>query len=189
MRTAGFVLVGGRSSRMGRDKALLPWRDGTLVEGIAAHVRDAAGNVALVGRPEFSEVPFIECIPDLRPGFGPLSGIETALATGRGELNLIHACDLFVSEHGWLKKLFEAAETSGAKCVITMDGDGRLHPLCAVYHSDCLAEIQKALDNNQLKLMDVVEELGAERLGLSGAVWNLNTPENWQVLQEVTNGR
>ena len=187
MRAAGFVLVGGRSSRMGRDKALLPWRDQTLAEGIAAQVRNAAGNVALVGR-DAHEITSIECLPDLHPGLGPLSGIETALASGRGDLNLIHACDLFIPETGWLKQLLKTAEMNRAPCVVTVDKDGRTHPLCGVYRADCLSPIQKALDGRRLRLMDLIEELGVEQARFSGPIWNLNTPEDWQTLQEVANG-
>src|SRR5205814_2477042 len=52
MKRAGFVLVGGKSSRMGRDKALLPFQGSTLLEHIALHVAAAAGSVTLIGEPD-----------------------------------------------------------------------------------------------------------------------------------------
>ena len=50
---AGWVLTGGQSTRMGRDKAMLPWSGRTMIEVIADTVREAAGSVTLVGAPEF----------------------------------------------------------------------------------------------------------------------------------------
>lgn len=189
MRTAGFVLVGGRSSRMGRDKALLPWRNQTLVENIAAKVRDAAGSVALVGRLAFHKMSLLECFADLRPGLGPLSGVETALASGRGDLNVIVACDLPLLETDWLKLLIRTAQARQVMCVIARDTNGRTHPLCGVYHANCLATVRNALDNGQLKLMEITEELGAEYVELPASIWNVNTPEEWRRCQEVANGR
>ena len=65
---AGFVLVGGASSRMGSDKASLPFRGGALVEHVAAAVAEAAGNVTLVGPPERYRDLGLRIIPDRYPG-------------------------------------------------------------------------------------------------------------------------
>src|SRR6476619_4706690 len=91
---ASFVLAGGRSSRMGTNKALLPYRAGTLVERIAAEVQAAAGSVTVVGPPEIYAPLGLTAIPDLRPGLGPLGGIVTALTATAASLSLIVACDL-----------------------------------------------------------------------------------------------
>lgn len=188
MRTAGFVLVGGRSLRMGQDKALLPWRDRTLVESIAAKVHAAAGNVALVGRLSFDNLPNLECIPDLREGLGPLSGIATALASGRGDLNLIVACDQPLLETEWLKLLLETGATRGSKCLVAKDTAGQVHPLCGVYRWDCLRVIEDALERGQLTLMKMLDELGAESMPVPAPIWNVNTPEEWRLCQELANG-
>jgi molybdopterin-guanine dinucleotide biosynthesis protein A len=174
---------------MGRDKALMAWGDQTLAESIAAKVQEAAGTVALVGRPELNQSSLIECIPDLRAGLGPLSGVETALSSGRGDLNLIVACDLPLLETNWLKLLLQTAEARQTRCVVASDENGRVHPLCAVYREDCLPIVRNAIDNGHLKLMEIIETLGAEYVELPAPLWNVNTPEEWQRCQEVANGR
>src|SRR5712691_8368629 len=91
---AGFVLVGGKSSRMGRDKANLPFEGRTLVERVAAAVADAAGSVTLVGPPGRYESLGLPVIADLEPDLGPLGGIHAALSATSAAWNLIAACDL-----------------------------------------------------------------------------------------------
>lgn len=177
--TAGFVLVGGRSARMGRDKALLPWRSRALVEHVAAKVAAAAGNVALVGNPQRYKGLGLECFADLRPGLGPLAGIETALAAKRGELNLIVACDMPGLETAWLRALLERAVQSDVRCVAARDERGLIHPLCAVYRSSCLPAIASALDGGRLRLRDMLQELPAMTVTIEQAISNVNTPEEW----------
>ena len=174
---------------MNRDKALLPWRNGTVLGAIAQTVHEAIGNVMLVGRPSLPEVPGLECIGDLRPGSGPLAGIETALASGRGDLNVILACDLPSIQSGWLKQLVATAQDRNCRCLVSLDRDGRLHPLCSVYRSDCLPDVQRALDSGRFRLMDLLVQLGAEHLQIDEPLWNVNTPAEWQRFrQDFGNG-
>jgi molybdenum cofactor guanylyltransferase len=179
MQAAGFVLVGGRSLRMGCDKALLEWNAHPLVEEVAGKVRSVAGNVALVGPLERYGALGFDCVADLRPGLGPLAGIEAALASGRAEANLIVACDLPGIESVWLERLMREAEESGAKCVLIRDGDGVVQPLCGVYKSTCLPMIGRALDERRLRMQDLIEELQAGMVEIEEALANINTPEDW----------
>lgn len=176
--------MGGRSSRMGADKARLILGSHPLVAEIVRKMQVAAGSVALVGEPpRYADLTF-ECLPDLRPGFGPISGIETALASGRAGLNLITACDMPGLEISWLVDLMKAAETTDAQCLVTQDAAGRINPLCAVYKTACLPVVQQALDRGQLKLMQLVGELRAERFRVNGAIANINRPEEWLAWQQ-----
>jgi molybdopterin-guanine dinucleotide biosynthesis protein A len=183
MKAAGFVLVGGRSSRMGHDKARLPVESRFLVEVIAAAVAEAAESVALVGNPAaFADLAF-DCIPDMRPGLGPLAGLEAALATDRAAFNVIASCDMPGMRASIFKRLLCVCEETRALCTLVKDAEGRKHPLCAVYHRDCLRLVRKALDSNRLRLLDVVEELGAVEVPIDSVLSNVNTPEQWAAWQ------
>ncbi len=184
MQTAAFVLAGGRSSRMGQNKALLSSGAHLLIEEVAAKLANVAGNnVAVVGPPDrFSHLP-LDCLPDLRPGCGPLGGIEAALASRRGEYNLIVGCDMPGIRTGWLDALLKRSKDTGALCVAIRDGIGQIHPLCAVYRSACLPFVRSALDSGRLKLLEMLEELRAITIDIGEKLWNLNTPEDWNTWQ------
>ena len=184
MQSAGFVLVGGDSSRMGRDKALLPLKSGLLIHEVAGKVADACGTVALIGEPERYRHLGIDCLADLRPRMGPLAGIETALESGRGELNLIVACDMPGLDTDWLRRLLRKARESQALCVASAERGAIVHPLCAVYGTNCLPLVRKALNAGQLRLLDVLRELGAATLEIS-AMSNINTPQQWAAYKQA----
>jgi len=162
---------------MGRDKARLPMGTGLLVEEIAAKVANAASRVTLVGPPErYGDLPF-ECLADLRPHLGPLAGIETALAAGYGELNLVTGCDMPDLAPEWLEEMIFTAGRSSALCVVTKDAAGKVHPLCAVYRSECLPLVRQALDRGRLKLLELLKELRAVEMHAAAVISNLNTPQ------------
>jgi molybdenum cofactor guanylyltransferase len=155
----GFVLAGGRSSRMGRNKALLPFRGGVLIESVAGIVRQAAGEAILVGDPNLYAALGFTVVPDLYPGEGPLGGILTALRHSGASWNLMVACDMPDLTVDFLNDLFARAEGSGADALLPAGPSGRLEPLCAVYHS-----------RSRPALLDVAE---------AARFHNVNTPEDW----------
>jgi molybdopterin-guanine dinucleotide biosynthesis protein A len=170
---------------MGRDKALLPWKSGVLAEEIAGKLSVVTETVALVGNPSRYGHLGYPCLSDLRGGLGPLGGIEAALDSARGDLNLILACDMPEVDAAHLSRLLEFAATSREDCVVTQDMAGAIHPLCAVYRSTCLPVIRKALDEGRLKLRSVVEELRAKTILLADHICNINTEEEWNAVRST----
>lgn len=179
-RRAGFVLVGGTSSRMGRDKAQLPWGGSTLVEHVAGLVEAATGSVSLVGPQGRYERFGHPVIPDRSPDRGPLGGIEAALKHSDADWNLVVACDMPALTAGFLRSLLRQAEDAQCQCLLPVSPLG-IEPLCAVYHRDCRDVISEALELGVRKVTDGLAGLRTEYWMLPDAdrFVNVNTPEDW----------
>jgi len=176
----GFVLAGGRSSRMGRDKALLPLDGSTLLEQIAARVRAAAGSVTLIGPPERYSGLGLPVAADLIEDCGPIGGVYTALKISPAPWNLVVACDMPAVTTAFLAALLEAARDADAECFVPETGSG-LHPLCAVYHRRALVALQYAIDHKSFKMHDLLRSLRTVAWPVADA-WlleNVNTPVEW----------
>src|SRR4051794_36117242 len=179
MQASGFVLAGGNSSRMGRNKAYLPGVFRYILDDVAENVRAVTGNVTLIGDPHRYHEFDYPCISDLRPGLGPLAGLESALIHSGNDLNLVLACDMPAVPAALLRTLLERIRVSNASCVATQDVSGKIHPLCAVYKRECLPAIQCRLDEKRLSLMGLLGEVSTEYVRVSSVIENINTPEEW----------
>ena len=185
MQRSGFVLAGGRSSRMGRDKALLPYRGTTLVGHVARAVQEATGAVALIGDPARYGRLGYPVYPDKLPGCGPLGGIYTALTISSTDWNLVVACDMPGISVDVLRALLGSASESGGACVIAMGPGGEPEPLCAVYHKRCLPILTLAIQEKRFRMRDLMAEFNAQAwLVDSGAIANVNTPKEWAEFTE-----
>lgn len=181
MKRAGYVLAGGRSSRMGRDKALLPCRGGVLIQLIARAVAKAAGSAVLVGDPARYGGLGYPVISDEWPGEGPLGGILTALRHTRSEWNLVTACDMPALSCGFLAGLLEAAERNGPVHTLPMGPNGTLEPLCAVYHRSGESLIQTAFLGGIRKITAALQgsPMAVYPVSEASLFQNVNTPEEW----------
>ncbi len=181
MRNAGFVLTGGGSSRMGRDKALLPFAGGTLVEHVAREVEAAAGSATLLGDTALYGHLGWPVWPDLVPGRGPMGGLFTALSGTEADWNLLVACDMPAIRRQDLSALLEASGTHDDDCVVPLSAQEGSHPLCAVYHRRALPAVRQALHDNHLKMRDLLSALRtaySDRIA-PDQLSNVNTPEEW----------
>lgn len=187
---AGYVLAGGRSTRMGRDKALLTVEGQTLLARAAAAVQEAAGSVVIVGPRERYRGLGYEVIEDRFPGAGPLAGIEAALAHSEAEWNLITACDMpglnAVGLRGLLARRAEFPEAD----VLLPEQGGYAQPLCAVYRTSALGRIREALDGGEMKILRAIEPLRPARIAMGdGALFqNVNTPAEWEAARMRSGG-
>jgi molybdopterin-guanine dinucleotide biosynthesis protein A len=185
MEATGFVLAGGASVRMGRDKALLPYRGTTLVEYIAFIVRQAAGAVIIIGDPDrYRHIPYPAC-PDQIPGCGPIGGIYTALSVTMVDWNVVVACDMPRVSVPVLRGLIGRAVNSSSQCVVGAGPDGEPQPLCGVYHRKCLPVVERSIRDKRFRMRELVLEMDAEYVPLDlGVLANINTPGDWVGLED-----
>jgi molybdopterin-guanine dinucleotide biosynthesis protein A len=162
--TAGYVLVGGRSSRFGADKALAEWQGQPLAVWVAERVRAAAGSVTLVGSPERYQALGLPVVADQTLGLGPLGGITAALQHSRTDWNLIVACDLPHVTTEFLQYLLRLAREDPADVVMPLDREGQDEPLCAVYAQRCYAPIDLALQQGVRKVTEAFTGLRVRRV-------------------------
>jgi molybdenum cofactor guanylyltransferase len=183
-RMGGYIVAGGPSRRMGRDKALLPWRGVTLVEWIAGQVRDAAGSATLVGSPERYVDLGIPAIGEANTGCGPLSGIGAALRHSSFDLNLVVACDMPLLHSQALRELCAAALVAGADVCAAVNAAGDQEPLCAVYNRRTLPAILRALEERRLKAHDLLRRLTVHEWTSADPrmLTNVNCPADWAAL-------
>ena len=175
----GYVLVGGRSSRMGRDKALLPVDGLPLVERIAQQIGSFTHPVTLIGDPARYGQLGRRVISDHFPGCGPLAGIHAALLDSEHEWNLIAACDMPSIDPALIGALV-AFDRSEADCALPLDADGRRQPLLALYHQRCLPAIEAALNSGDYKVLRALAAVRIRELPAGGETFrNVNTSEEW----------
>ena len=150
-----------------------------MVEAIASALATVTEEVFLVGRPErYAGLPFA-CLPDLRPGLGPLSGLEAALASRRAGLNVVVACDLAGLRADWITGLLQAMQPE-VLCAAVVDRNGKLQPLCAVYRTECLDRVTNAIKEGRLRAIHLLAELKAVKVSIDDVILNLNTPEEFE---------
>ena len=136
----GLVLCGGRSERMGRDKALLPWGGGDLLDHAIARLAAAVRDVAILCGPSARYAGRgLPLVPDLGVDEGPIAGLAAGLAHAAGRPVLLLAVDLPLVPVALLRALAEALP--GHDAVVPVSPRGR-EPLCAAYGPACLAPIE-----------------------------------------------
>ncbi len=183
---SGFVLAGGKSTRMGTDKAFLTFRGSTLLEHALQLARCVTGNVAIVGAPD-KFAAFAPVIEDIFPGCGPLGGIHAALRSSLSDLNLILAVDMPLISAAFLRHLLERAAKSPNSLVTLPHGPQGWQPLCAVYRRDFAEVAEKSLRSGRYKIDALFDKgwtqaIGEEELQAAGfsprMFHNLNTPHD-----------
>jgi molybdenum cofactor guanylyltransferase len=183
MTISAVLLAGGKSSRMGRDKATLPFRDAPLWQNQLRLLRALDLREILVSAQ--TDPPWrpadVHFIPDEQPSCGPLGGIAAALAQIETDYLLTLAIDTpFVSE-SYLRELCGRVETNSG--IVPMIGD-RAEPLVAVYPRGASADFANALCGENFSLQLLVRKLiglrklrGAQVSSQQEALFrNLNQP-------------
>jgi molybdopterin-guanine dinucleotide biosynthesis protein A len=183
------IQAGGKSSRMGEDKALRPFLGRPLIERVVGRMRPVADEIIVTtNRPEEYTFLHLPLFTDLVPDRGALGGLYTAIACAGMPLVAVVACDMPFASASLIGTAAKLMLEDDVDVVIAGSEEG-FEPLHAVYRkSTCLPAIEAAIEAGLWKVIAwfpqvKVRTLNAEELreadppGL--AFWNVNTPEEF----------
>ena len=155
----GVVLAGGRSSRMGRDKALIEIGGRTLLQRALTTLAPQVDELLVIGDPVKYGHAAARVIADDVPGVGPLGGIVTAMRHAHHARLLVLACDMPHVNLQLVERLKQGLSPDRSALVPVCDG--HVEPLAAAYHRRCLPLFEEQVRRNALKLSDALEAAGA----------------------------
>jgi molybdopterin-guanine dinucleotide biosynthesis protein A len=180
-----FILAGGKSTRMGADKAFVKYDGQTLLARALDLACSTTPKVFIAGsREKFA--PFAPVVEDIFRDCGPLGGIQAALKISSTELNLMLAVDTPFISSAFLQYLISQAQGAPDATVVVPRSGGRRQPLCAIYRREFADVAETALRAGQNRIdrlfdevrTQVLEQEELEAAGFSPTLFrNLNTPE------------
>lgn len=181
---SGVILCGGRSSRMHRPKALLPWQGQPLVSHMVERMREFVEDIVVVNNATL-ELPELAArvVVDRAANLGPLGGIREGLHAIRSEMALITSTDSPHLDASLVGSLMEAGPTAA------FEVDGWVEPFPALYARALCSTADRLLNEGKRRPLHLLEAAGFHRL--DGSAWrqagifdNFNTPEEY--LQAVS---
>jgi molybdopterin-guanine dinucleotide biosynthesis protein A len=190
----GFVLAGGASRRMGRDKAKLLMGNETMLDRAIKQLQRVCRTVAVIGPPKNFGCADVLIYPDEQPGRGPLGGIFTGLLQTRTEYNLFAGCDLPFIDPQFLRYLSKRALTTSADVTVPESRTHTLQPLSAVYRRRALGAIRMTLATGENKVSRFFKRVHCEivpwneiaRAGFLSCIFdNMNTPREYEAASKV----
>lgn len=181
----GFILSGGQSRRMGRDKCELTLNGQTFVERISDRMALVTRSIKVVGG--LVRTSRHSHVADVYPGWGALGGVHAALANCSSKWALVVACDFpFVT-----MDLFARMNDLSAdfEAVAPVQADGVPQPLCTLYRVEpCLAQAEQLIKSGERKPIALLQSVRTRWIafdeledleGSDNFFYNINTPEDY----------
>lgn len=176
-----IVLAGGGSRRMNQDKALLPVKDGTLIEYILQQLEGYFVDT-LVSISESDKFEFLnkKLVVDEKQGYGPMMGIKSALSVSRHEKNFVIACDIPKIHFNLLDNILLMGQNSDI--IVPISPSGQVEPLFAVYSKSILPQMERLIRENTHSLLPLFDLCKTDyvKLDSDSGLKNLNTLEDYE---------
>ena len=188
---AGVVLAGGKSARMGTEKAALRIGGETLLARVVRRLRLALPEVSIIGPSHLTALaPGTPVFPDEFPGLGPLGGLATALAQVSSQYIFLTGCDMPFVEPALVSAMAAYALRSPEVDVVALRTSRGIEPLHAVYGRACAPLVQERIAATDERSMGaLLERLRVTELPASmvaqcdptgRSTFNANSPEDWR---------
>ena len=191
----GIILAGGKSSRMGRDKALLPFGGKTLLEDMAQRMSGIFDETLVIvderAKTEGLDLGAAQVHEDLVKYQGPLSGIYTGLCDSKNRASFVWPCDMPLIDEWAIHQLirkwkteFSGLEDLSPEVICFEDAEGRAQPFPGVYRRSARTLIRLLLDQGQASMNRFFEVVTVRSFPLdqekAEVLTNLNTPEDYE---------
>ena len=151
----GFVLAGGKSSRMGQDKALMRLEGKPLVLRATEILRPFVDQITLLAPAGRYENLGLPVVADKWPDQGPLAAVCTGLLSSPAEWNIFLACDLPLVSRQFLQLLVQRIRATRSDAVVPRTEDG-WQPLSAAYHSRCRTAFARAIQEGGRSIVKAI---------------------------------
>jgi molybdopterin-guanine dinucleotide biosynthesis protein A len=155
-RTAGIVLAGGRSTRMGQPKAALEWHGSTLLHRVAGIVARAVDGPVVVVRAPDQELPSlppgVRVVEDAREGRGPLQGLAAGLAAVAEDADVayVSSTDVPLLHPAFVATVLAGAEQEDVDVALPV-AQGFRHPLAAAYRTSLRADVEELIASDLMR--------------------------------------
>jgi molybdopterin-guanine dinucleotide biosynthesis protein A len=189
----GFVLAGGKSSRMGTDKAILNFRGRPMIAIAVETLRSVCEEVSIAGnRDDLAE--WATVVRELREGEGPAAGIEAALIAASRDWVLMLPVDLPMMSDELLRRWVGMVLASKGVRASYMEAVEERHPALCLAHRECLPVFREELNAGDRKLTRIFQRFGKGLLvvdaselmeGSEAYFANLNTPEELAAAEQM----
>lgn len=181
---AAYVLAGGKSSRMGQDKGLMPLHGKPMVAYVLDSLKEMAQNITVVSNQKEYELLGYEVISDEVKDIGPMGGLLTALNHTSTKKNMVVACDTpLVTADLWQVLWQYGSEHQ----VVVFSVNGKIQPLFGIYDKSILPIVQELIIHQSYKMQNIVAQVDSKILPLedypqlnSKQLFNINTPQEFQ---------
>ena len=163
-RVNGFVLAGGKSSRMGSDKGLMDFKGKSLISYSIEALLPICHSVTIISNnPRYGDLEY-SLQEDLIKNKGPLAGIYTGLVCSETEKNIFLSCDTPFLSSSLLSYLID--QSTNYDAVIPFH-QHQAHPLIALYTKNCQRIFKERIQQNKLKVKDAIELVKTNKVDLS----------------------
>ncbi len=158
-----YILAGGNSSRMGTDKGLLNFQSKYLIEWVSNELQFVFEKITIVSNNEWYNKFGLEVIEDAIKNIGPAGGIFTALKHTNSEYIFVVSCDMpFVTAQAIS---FVIGQSACAQITIPVYHN-KMQPLFAVYAKSCLPLWEQLIEQNMIKLQEMVAHFNLLKLNV-----------------------
>jgi molybdenum cofactor guanylyltransferase len=166
MKTGAIVLCGGKSTRMGTPKALLPFGHETMLQRVVRLLADVVSPIVVVAAADqrLPHLPHEVIITrDEQQGRGPLEGLRAGLKALPTDVETAYvtSCDVPLLEPAFVREMLDFA--SGYDIAVT-EIDGFPHPLSAVYRRSVLPHVEELLAANRLRPVFLFDRVKTRRV-------------------------